>query len=746
MVLGPYGMSGVLTGQSFKDTDPSVQKVLNEWKQIYPLTPMYGSKDSTQASAQATGLSQHFGSDINSSDFGNNSSNAVNRVVEVIVSGFRMKYPFCYVFVTEIDEKKNNKSFSNKTNSKSVSDVNEVVTNDSFGHSKPILCPYQQQIPTHTYLLKNCVSHELSLSQQKSFDSSKMKELSEETADNLLLWSITDPCIKNNCNCFRCKAKKASNSSSKLSNANSFLNQLSANKKGEKTDKENRNKVSKSVPPFHRRSPVLNNSLELINGMTSANSSASNSGTTAINPSVSSSISQPTSVPTYSYKSPISGGGLPSLQSSAATPSGVNGVDSPHSVAQSFVMDGPNSSVERSNLSVSPHPTREDQNIANESHILSSNPESSPLSNSKTRLAQLLSPNNSLKANNINDDSPSGQTSELDSNNPQIPVSESNTTTVNSVPNETSNQTHQNGINGVKRPSLAICTYEDNDSDPMRNGLLYDYSYLNDLTDICDIPAPKNRRKNTFNDFRRLSVNDYYFCGRKRSPCSQSNGEFSDSQLMPKPKDPYEFSEYDEEGMSYKLSQNGINEDLTNESIVRLECNAPSPELIGNSNSQTNKDNQKTNSEMSATPPQMKNFTKEIELIPSLRDLDQIFDTSSGEDSTDETFQPPLTPSGVTNNRLIGSTNSSITGVNALEDHSKPNKNGSATNIQLASATLAELARMFPTPPSLEPMAPSPCGNFIGPDATIIDDLSLYPCSPNMIENSKVLFESNILK
>ena len=38
-MLVPYGMSGVLTGHSYKSTHQVAQKIINEWKQFYPVVP-----------------------------------------------------------------------------------------------------------------------------------------------------------------------------------------------------------------------------------------------------------------------------------------------------------------------------------------------------------------------------------------------------------------------------------------------------------------------------------------------------------------------------------------------------------------------------------------------------------------------------------------------------------------------------------------------------------------------------------
>lgn len=37
VILSPYGLAGTLTGQSYKDNDPVIQRLLNEWRQFYPI-------------------------------------------------------------------------------------------------------------------------------------------------------------------------------------------------------------------------------------------------------------------------------------------------------------------------------------------------------------------------------------------------------------------------------------------------------------------------------------------------------------------------------------------------------------------------------------------------------------------------------------------------------------------------------------------------------------------------------------
>lgn len=74
-------MSGTLTGQSFKQNDTSL-RVVDEWGHFYPLDKISGS------------LGDH-------------------NVVEVIVAGVKMRYPACYVLVTDMDDSLNNSILNN---------------------------------------------------------------------------------------------------------------------------------------------------------------------------------------------------------------------------------------------------------------------------------------------------------------------------------------------------------------------------------------------------------------------------------------------------------------------------------------------------------------------------------------------------------------------------------------------------------------------------------------------------------
>ena len=39
VILSPYGLNGTLTGQAFKMSDHPTQKLIEEWRQFYPIFP-----------------------------------------------------------------------------------------------------------------------------------------------------------------------------------------------------------------------------------------------------------------------------------------------------------------------------------------------------------------------------------------------------------------------------------------------------------------------------------------------------------------------------------------------------------------------------------------------------------------------------------------------------------------------------------------------------------------------------------
>ena len=79
VILGPYGLCGLLTGTTFKSSDSSYQKLLEEWKQFFPV-------------------------DSRMPNTGRDADPTFPVLVEVVVGGHKMKYPSSYVMVSDMDE------------------------------------------------------------------------------------------------------------------------------------------------------------------------------------------------------------------------------------------------------------------------------------------------------------------------------------------------------------------------------------------------------------------------------------------------------------------------------------------------------------------------------------------------------------------------------------------------------------------------------------------------------------------
>jgi mediator of RNA polymerase II transcription subunit 13 len=70
VILAPYGLAGTLTGQVSRMDS----QLLEEWKHFYPIST------------------------------GNNPETGLPPLVEVLIGGVRMRYPSCYVLVTDMDD------------------------------------------------------------------------------------------------------------------------------------------------------------------------------------------------------------------------------------------------------------------------------------------------------------------------------------------------------------------------------------------------------------------------------------------------------------------------------------------------------------------------------------------------------------------------------------------------------------------------------------------------------------------
>ena len=62
MILSPYGLSGTLTGQAYKMSDPAVRKLMEDWSYFYPMVLQQkegGGEKEKEETSQAFGRNSH---------------------------------------------------------------------------------------------------------------------------------------------------------------------------------------------------------------------------------------------------------------------------------------------------------------------------------------------------------------------------------------------------------------------------------------------------------------------------------------------------------------------------------------------------------------------------------------------------------------------------------------------------------------------------------------------------------------
>ena len=93
VILAPYGLAGVLTGQSFRVTDHVTRKLMDEWRQYYPV----------DCSNPVTNQQQRGPGPGGGGSEGPTGVADVDDMVEVVIGNVRAKYPSCYVLVCDAD-------------------------------------------------------------------------------------------------------------------------------------------------------------------------------------------------------------------------------------------------------------------------------------------------------------------------------------------------------------------------------------------------------------------------------------------------------------------------------------------------------------------------------------------------------------------------------------------------------------------------------------------------------------------
>ncbi|XP_047739393.1 mediator of RNA polymerase II transcription subunit 13-like isoform X2 [Hyalella azteca] len=260
VVLAPYSLSGILTGVSYRVTDPGIQKILDDWKQFFPLSSRRRHRHRTRTSSGSSSdgddnvgdnTSEGLSSSASRDEWSYVSSDEddLPPVVEVLVGGFRLKYPSFYVLVTDLDDVN-----LPKTTDGTEGSPNQLPgdpTYDNIGCPpvplKPRVSPRHTHSPftasTHPLMVANFVQPETRASVSRGLGervwqdvvqchqtssssgaSSSHEGLSSEgcsltPAELAGRWDFADPATKLPCTCSKCVGSSGSSTSSSSSSS-----------------------------------------------------------------------------------------------------------------------------------------------------------------------------------------------------------------------------------------------------------------------------------------------------------------------------------------------------------------------------------------------------------------------------------------------------------------------------------------------------------------------------------------------
>ncbi|ODN04072.1 Mediator of RNA polymerase II transcription subunit 13 [Orchesella cincta] len=705
VILAPYGLAGTLTGVGYRMSDPGTHKILEEWKQFYPVeaalkAPTYDV--STSTSTHGPHSSPHSATNgANNQQQQQQASPGVNQgapalssagippVLEVIVGGVRMRYPSCYVLCTELDElpRSLETNSSNTSSNAPVALKTKTSPNKGVKDSETATCPavkspgrpqgtltISRKVDKVEGLLPERVWQETILPSQplakipSSNDQSSTLSSSEQAnsanttniCDTAGQWDFVDPTKKLGCACSKCK---------RPSGSKGMMSGSQSTKSG--------TKVKKST--FHKRSVQQLTQIEgwathwslteeTINSATNTNQQMVNGPIKTENQGINQQSANRVNAPPGT---PV--GGPPSYKTAPLGMAGEGPGASPASVAPSPLAT-PRSQPASVSQPEPTMPTLSPQPCSSEKPPVQTPDNGGPKSVSSLS-NQVYSPavtsfdgakaeptdqGNAAGGNAGNNDAPILESSAHVNN-------ASSVTLVSGIPSG-----RENGLKFLKRPVLPSKEYEtllveENANQPSET--LYDYTSME-----AWLNHPVKRMKASEGN----SLTSMYSWGwglRKNSDSIHGSGSEERSHSRKRKADPYEFDDENHQIPLVNLDgfkRNGIKEE------------EKSPFCQGESGSKGVAGNL---------------FTNEG-LQPSFRDLDQIFDNS--DTSSDETFQVP-TPPG------------SNKPANLLEDANLPSltcTGGTKSKSGLNILRPEELSKMFPTPPSQPEHNPiaSPCG------------------------------------
>lgn len=280
VILGPYGLSGCLTGQTFKDGDPTVSKVLADWKRFYPLST--SPKDGSQTTGRLESSAEMSVCGRGSMQGQGPVSGGPPALVEVLVAGIKMKYPSCYTFVpldmTTSDGGINTSGLSPRLHCESEPVTIKASQPDTGGLdatlvlkkvTTPRLSPFNPLCPSIEFNLRLGAIQEIG---------SNVEQGKEVTNQDNLFWEIVDTSGRLTCPSNRCKsARKGTVGAGKSGNSKipgkvekpvrkqPFHKRIGS----QSVPDENDPKAGQQLPNGHPKTPVATKSPTMVGGLPS---------------------------------------------------------------------------------------------------------------------------------------------------------------------------------------------------------------------------------------------------------------------------------------------------------------------------------------------------------------------------------------------------------------------------------------------------------------------------------------------
>lgn len=245
VILAPYGLNGTLTGQTYRDMDPHNRRLFQDWNQYYPF-------DNDEAK-----------------DY---DPNKMPNLVEVLVAGVRMRYPSAYILICDSEE---NQARLQPLSAPDARGAGLAPTLHPPGHLTPPHSPnphggandmmtriearLASQAPVTSvfgHQITERVAQDSALSTGSQVTAKRSQESGCEDNATVGVWSFADPSTKVSCNCVKHRKMKTAAQGKSLSSGK--------HGKGDKPDKPERqqSRHGRNSVPFHRRTPILDDNFQ----------------------------------------------------------------------------------------------------------------------------------------------------------------------------------------------------------------------------------------------------------------------------------------------------------------------------------------------------------------------------------------------------------------------------------------------------------------------------------------------------